>query len=192
MKKIRVFDYVTIDGYFAGSHGETDWFKSGEKNDDLYEYTHAQSKSTGTLIFGRKTYEMMRGYWPTPEAIKHDPEMARVLNNSQKIVFSRKLKGVKESENWRNIQLLREINPKEIENLKRKSGGALTILGSGTIVQQFAELGLIDEYNLVVVPVILGAGKSFFKAVGKINLKLVQCRAFKSGIVLLKYKKEGK
>jgi dihydrofolate reductase len=185
MRKISVFNHVTVDGFFAGPHGEIDWFKLIKKDDEWEKYTHWQSKSGNTLMFGYTTYEMMKSYWPTPDAIKNDPEMAKVINNSPKIVFSKTLQSVEEGPNWKNITLLHEIKPEEILKLKEEED--MTILGSGTIVQQFANLNLIDEYALVVVPIILGAGKPLFKDVKNMNLKLLEARAFKNGIVLLRY-----
>ena len=188
MRKISVFNHVTVDGFFAGPHGEIDWFKAIKKDDEYDSYTHEQAaKSGNTLIFGHTTYEVMKSYWPTPDAIKNDPGMARVVNNSPKIVFSKTLQNVEEGHNWKNIKLFHEIKPEEIIKLKEQEGEDFTILGSGTIVQQFANHGLIDEYQLVIVPVILGAGKCLFKDVKKMNLKLLGARAFKNGIVLLKY-----
>ncbi|MCZ7385262.1 MAG: dihydrofolate reductase family protein [Candidatus Methanoperedens sp.] len=189
MRKISVFIHVTVDGFFAGPHDEIDWFKVIKKDDEYEVYTHEQSSRSGnTLIFGHTTYEMMKSYWPTPDAIKNDPGMARVMNNSTKIVFSKTLRNVEEGPNWKNIKLFHEIKPEEIIKLKKQEGEDFTILGSGSIVQQFANLGLIDEYHFVVVPIILGAGKSLFKDVKKMNLNLLGARAFKNGIVLLKYR----
>ena len=193
MRKISVFNHVTVDGFFSGPQGEIDWFKLIKKDDEYEAYTHEQSSKSGnTLIFGHTTYEMMKSYWPTPDAIKNDPGMAQVVNNSSKIVFSKTLQNVEESPNWKNIKLFHEIKPEEIIKLKEQESEDFTILGSGTIVQQFANLGLIDEYQLVIVPVILGAGKYLFKDVKKMNLKLLGARAFKNGIVLLKYMAEKK
>jgi dihydrofolate reductase len=188
MRKISVFNHVTVDGFFAGPHGEIDWFKVIKKDDEWDKYTHEQSSRSGnTLIFGHTTYEMMKSYWPTPDAIKNDPDMAKVVNHSQKIVFSKTLQNVEEGANWKKIKLFHEINPEEIIRLKKQEGEDFTILGSGSIVQQFANLGLIDEYHLVIVPVILGAGKSLFKDVKKMNMKLLEAKEFKNGIVLLRY-----
>ena len=189
MRKISVFIHVTVDGFFAGPNGEIDWFKVIKKDDEWEKYTHEQSARSGnTLIFGHTTYEMMKSYWPTPDAIRNDPGMARVMNNSPKIVFSRTLKTVKDEPNWKNIKFFHEINPEEIIRLKEQEGKDLTILGSGSIVQQVANLGLIDEYHLVIVPVILGAGKRLFKDVKKMKLKLLDARSFKNGVVQLKYR----
>jgi len=187
MKTISVFNHVTVDGFFAGPHGEIDWFKLIKKDNAFEAYTHQQSQSGGGLMFGRATYEMMKSYWPTPDAIKNDPGMAKVVNNSPKIVFSKTLQSVEEGPNWKNIKLFHEIDPEEIIKLKEQEGKGITILGSGTIVQQFANLGLIDEYLLLVVPVIFGSGKYLFDGVKKMNLKLLEARAFKNGVVLLRY-----
>ena len=185
MKKISVFNHISIDGYFAGPNGELDWFYSLPHDDEWHNYTHSQAKGSSVLIFGHTTYEMMKSYWPTPEAIKNDPGMAKSINESPKIVFSKKLKSAKEEPTWKKITLYHEINPKEIIKLKKNND--MTILGSGSIVQQFSNLNLIDDYFLVVVPIVLGAGKSLFDDVKSMNLKLIDARTFKNGIVLLHY-----
>jgi dihydrofolate reductase len=187
MKKLTVFNHVSIDGFFAGPKGEIDWFTVIKKDAKYDAYVNESSKAGATLVLGHTTYEMFKSYWPTPDAIKADPGMAKVMNNSPKIVFSKKMKSVEEEPNWKNITLFHEIDKKEIMNLKGKSK-SMTILGSGTIVQQFANLGLIDEYTLLVVPIVLGEGKSLFAEVKEMNLELVEARSFKNGIISLKYK----
>lgn len=186
MKKINVFNFVSIDGFFAGPNGEIDWFKAVEPDDEWFNYTHKQAGSNSTLIFGHTTYEMMKSFWPTPDAIKMDPGMAQSVNHSPKIVFSKTLKSVKEEPNWTNITFLNEINKEEVCALKAKTD--MTILGSGTIVQQFTNLDLIDEYSLVVVPIILGAGKPMFADVKEKSLKLIDVKKFSNGLVVQKYK----
>jgi dihydrofolate reductase len=186
MRKIGVFNHVSVDGFFAGANGEIDWFKNVSKDDDFDTFFGEQSKSGDTLIFGHTTYEMMKSYWPTPDAIKSDPNMAETMNKVQKIVFSKTLKSVEEETNWKNVTLFHEIKREEIVKLKEQNGRSIVILGSGTIVQQFAKLDLIDEYDLLVNPVILGVGKSMFKDV-KMNLELIDSRRFRNGLVLLRY-----
>ena len=185
MKKISISNFVTLDGFFAGPHGELDWFKVIASDPEYDKYTHTQSKSGGTLLFGHTTYEMMKSYWPTPEAEKGDPKMAKVMNNSRKVVVSKTLKTADEGPIWKNIQILHELDPREIVGLKERED--LVILGSGSIVQQLANLGLIDEFQVLVVPVVLGAGKPLFRDVGKLELELVESRAFKNGILSLRY-----
>jgi dihydrofolate reductase len=185
MNHLSVFNHVSLDGFFAGPNGEIDWFQAVHDDEwNRYAQEHADL-SGNTLMFGHTTYKMMRGWWPTPPAMKADPAMAEVMNNSPKIVFSKRLKKAQDEPNWKNIRIIDEIDPAEIRNLKRRE--RITILGSGTIVQQLANLRLIDEYSLLLVPIVLGKGKPLFKAVGKTTLDLVEQRAFRNGVVLLRY-----
>jgi len=167
---------VTVDGFFAGPNGEIDWFNTDE-----------QSKSGDTVIFGRVTYELMASYWPTPDAMKNDLVAAGIMNSILKIVFSKTLQDVEERPHWKNIQLSHEIEPEEIVKLKKQEGRDIAIIGSGSIVQPFANLGLIDEYRLVVNPLTLGSGKYLLKDVKRMNLKLLDTRTFRNGNVLLYY-----
>jgi len=114
--------------------------------------------------------------------------MARVVNESPKIVFSRKLKAVEEGPNWRNVSLAREIEPSDFRKRKAQAQADFTILGSGSIVRQLGSLGLIDEYALVVVPLLLGAGKPLFEDFEPTSLELLESRAFQNGLVLIRYK----
>lgn len=178
---------MSVDGFFAGPQGEIDWFRAIKQDDEYDAFTHQQSKSGVALIFGHTTYEMMNSYWPTPEALKNDPVMAEVMNDSPKIVFSRTLRSVEEGPHWKNITLSHEMKREAIVKLKEQAGKDITILGSGSIVQQLAHMGLIDGYSLVIVPVILGAGKYLFKDVNSVNLQLLDARSFKNGLVWLHY-----
>jgi dihydrofolate reductase len=187
MHKINAFTHVSVDGYFAGPHGEIDWFKTIGKDPEYEAFTHRQAKSGGPLLMGRTTYEMMKSYWPTAEAAKTDPQMAEVMRNSPKIVVSRKLASVPDETNWKNITVLREIKPQEIAKLKERESNDITILGSGSIVQQLANLRLLDEFHLVVVPHVLGQGKPLFKDVKDTDLKLIEAKSFKNGITWLSY-----
>ena len=185
MKKISVFNHVTIDSFFAGPNGEIDWFQTLHDDEwNRYAREHADL-SHNTLMFGHETYELMKSWWPTPVAMQSDPHMAEVMNNSQKIVFSRRLRSAEDEPNWKNTRVFDRIDQHEIQALKEKEN--ITILGSGTIVQQLANLGLIDEYSLVVVPIILGKGKPLFKSVAITNLMLIELKAFTNGIALLRY-----
>lgn len=184
MGKISVFNHVSVDGFFAGPKGEIDWFKAIKPDPEWEEYTHSQAGTNSTLIFGRTTYEMMKSFWPTQAALDMDPGMARSVNHSPKLVFSKTLENVEEGPNWKNTRLRREIDPDEIRELKKNED--MTILGSGTIIQQLATMDLIDHYSLVVVPIVLGKGKSFFTDVS-LPLKLVATRSFNNGITLLDY-----
>ncbi|MDD1719045.1 MAG: dihydrofolate reductase family protein [Methanoregulaceae archaeon] len=186
MRKILSFTNISVDGFFAGPDGGIDWFKPAD--DEERKFSGESSKEAGTLVFGRTTYEMMAQYWPTPEARKNDPITAGVLNSVQKIVFSKTMKPVRDGPVWKNVRVLREIVPEEILRLKEVGEGGIAILGSGTIVRQFANLGLIDEYGLMVNPVVLGAGRHLFQDVNRMNLELLESRTFGNGNVYLRYR----
>jgi len=185
MGKIVSFTHVSVDGYFAGPKGEIDWFK--HQDDEDQKFSAEASKGSGTLIFGRTTYEMMAGYWPTSEGVKSNPALAEAMNRTPKIVFSRTMKPVKDGPVWKNTRVIPGMNREEILKLKREAAGDFAILGSGSIVQQFARLGLIDEYQLMVNPIVLGTGKYLFEGVDRMNLKLLESRTFRNGRVFLKY-----
>jgi dihydrofolate reductase len=181
MRKIIVMNLVTVDGFFAGPKGEIDWHNV---DDEFNDYAIEMLNRAGLLLFGRVTYELMAGYWPSPEAPKENPKaIADSMNNLPKIVFSRTMKKA----DWNNTRLVKEINPEEIIKMKQEPGKDIMLLGSGTIVQALTNLGLIDEFRLMVNPIILGSGKPMFKGVNKRELKLVKTKIFNSGNVLLCY-----
>jgi len=187
MSAISTFTHVSLDGFFAGPNGEIDWFHSIEHDPEYDAYIHAQATAgASTLLFGRTTYDMMKSFWPTPEADKTDAAMARVMRNSPKVVVSKTLKSVGGEPNWKNVTVIHEIDHNEIVKLKQQAD--VTVLGSGSVVQQLSNLGLIDEYRLIVVSLILGAGKYLFHDVQKRALKLQEARQFRNGIAVLRYR----
>jgi dihydrofolate reductase len=185
MRKIIVFNFVSVDGHFAGLEGEIDWHNY---DDEMGAYSVEQMKSLGALLFGKTTYELMASYWPTQDGIESEPVVAGIMNTIPKIVFSKTLKDVEDGPVWKHVRVFHEIQPEDILKLKEQEGGDIAIFGSGTIVQQLTNLGLIDEYRLVVNPLILGEGKPLFRDIkDKLNLKLLSMRVFKNGNVLLSY-----
>ena len=126
----------------------------------------------------------MAGYWPTSEAIRDDPIVAAGMNSSEKIVFSRTLKRAE----WNNTRLVKSGPVAEVRRLKQGPGPDLTVLGSGSLVAQFAQAGLIDEYEILLNPVVLGSGKTMFEGVTDgTRLKLMKSRVFGNGNILLTY-----
>ena len=181
MRKLSVFNLMTLDGYISGQGGDISWHRVDQ---EFQKYAEKNSNSGNTLLFGRVTYEMMAGYGPSPDALKDDPIIAEGMNRSPKIVFSRTLKKA----DWANTRLVKGDLVREVRKLKKQSGKGLTILGSGNIVAQLAQAGLIDEYQLLLNPVILGKGTTMFEGVeGKPALKLTSTRTFGNGNVLLCY-----
>ena len=141
MSKIGVFIHVTLDGFFAGPNDEIDWFKVIKKDAEWEKHTHKESQSGNTLLFGATTYRMMKGFWPTPAGIQSDPDMAKAVNESPKIVVSNTLKSVEDEPNWKNVRILHDLDYNTITKLKEESSssGTITILGSGSVIQQLAE-----------------------------------------------------
>ena len=181
MRKVTVFNFVTLNGYFEGPERDISWHKHGAEEN---EYAVEMLNSGNTLLFGRVTYEFMASYWPTPYAIKNDPILAERMNSADKIVFSRTLEKVE----WSNTRLVKHNIVKEIKKMKQTPGKDMTLLGSGSISTRFAQQGLIDEYQIMVDPVVLGRGTSIFKDIKhKLNLKLTTTRTFGTGVVLLCY-----
>ncbi len=188
MRKLIVTVWVTLDGFIAGPKGEMN-FVTDIFGEEMGKYEDALVNSADTLILGRVTYESFAGAWPkvpdNPNVSEGEKAYARKLNSMHKIVFSKSLKKVE----WNNSTLMREIFPKEIEKMKKQPGKNMVIYGSASIVQQFTNLGLIDEYQILIHPVILGHGKPLFKNIKDgTKLKLIDTKTFKSGVVLLQYK----
>jgi dihydrofolate reductase len=181
MRKILAFENVTLDGYMAGPNGEIDW---AIRDEEVSEYSKEGNESTDTFLFGRVTYDMMASFWPTPMGKSANPVFADALNSAHKIVFSTTL----EKAHWQNTEVAQEISKEEILKLKQLPGKNMMIFGSGSLVEQLTKLGLIDEYQLMINPVVLGKGIPLFKNItDRLNLTLLQTRTFKSGLVLLQY-----
>jgi dihydrofolate reductase len=110
------------------------------------------------------------------------------MNESPKVVVSKKLASVAAEPNWKNVTLWRHLDVEQVRKLKEEGRGSITILGSGSVIQQLANVNLIDEYELVLVPVVLGAGKQLFRGIKVTEMKLFGARSFKNGLVSLRYR----
>jgi len=183
MLTLTVFNNVSADGYFTDRSGDMSW--AHRKDPEWDEFAAGNAGGQSTLLFGRVTYQMMAGFWPTPQAKEAMPEVAEGMNRLPKVVFSRTL----ETAAWNNTRVVRGSLAGEVRNLKRQDGPGMVILGSGTIVSQLAEEGLVDEFQLVVVPTVLGGGRTLFETVRKrLPLQLAKSRTFGNGNVLLSYR----
>ncbi len=184
MRNLIFQNMVSVDGYFEGPNRELDWHNvDGEFNDMAISFLD----TVDTLVFGRVTYEMMASYWPSEHATTDDPIVAGKMNSLRKVVFSRTLQNV----SWSNSTLAKGSAPDEVRKLKQQPGKNITIFGSATLARTLIPQGLIDEYRIMVNPVILGAGRGLFDELGcKQKLKLVESRSYRSGNVLLVYRPE--
>lgn len=181
MRKIILFNMVSLDGFFEGPNREIDWHNVDE---EFNKYSVDQTRSAGGLLFGRVTYELMAGYWLTPEASGNDPQVAEIMNTIPKIVFSRTLDQV----NWNNTRLVREDAASEASKLKQETGKDLYIFGSLNLSEALIRHSLIDEFRIMVNPVVIGRGRSLFPGTqDRLGLELLGTRQFRSGNVLLTY-----
>jgi len=182
MRKIIAQTVVSLDGYFEGPNQSIDWHGI---DDDYRRYAAELLRSVDAILFGRVTYQLMEKYWPTTEAISRDPLIANLMNQLQKYVFSNSL----ERADWHNTSLVKGDPIEAIRNLKQQNGKDMVILGRGTVVADLTRYGLIEEYQLMVNPVLLGQGSSLFKGLqDRVDLKLERSNVFPSGNVLLCYR----
>jgi dihydrofolate reductase len=180
VRKLIVSNMVTLDGYFEGPNRQLDWHNVEA---EFLAYANDLLNSVDTILFGRITYEMMASYWTDPEVIASDP-IADKMNSLQKLVFSKTLDKL----DWNNSILIKNNIADELIKRKEQPGKDIVIFGSGNIMSQLAKLGLIDEYRIIINPVILGSGHSMFKDIQeKINLELINTKTLGSGNVILYY-----
>lgn len=181
MAKLGMFNLISLDGFFKGKNEDISWHNFGQDEQNMSDEL---SNRGSTLIFGRVTYEMMFGYWASADALKNDPVTAKGMNEAKKIVFSKTLREAQ----WQNTTLIKGDLVSEIKKLKSQPGPDLTILGSGQIVAQLSQAGLIDSYSFLLNPLALGEGTTLFKGMTHLlRLKLASTRTMKSGNVLLNY-----
>ena len=184
MRKVLFFMMTTLNGFYERGQWEIDWHNV---DDEFTRFAIEQIESVDTLLFGRVTYEGMASYWPTPAAIADSPATAEQMNSLPKIVFSNTL----EKAEWGNTRLVRGNAAEEVAGLKEQAGKDVIIFGSSDLAVSLAERGLIDEYRIMVNPILLGAGKPVFNGLNRdVPLKLLGTRTFKNGNVLLTYAPE--
>jgi dihydrofolate reductase len=201
MRRIVAFNRVSADGYFASSDGGLQWTVP---EPELDKSAADNLRGQGTIMLGRKTYDMFESFWPAAAARarggeaedphspgRQSPElgaMARWIDDATKIVFSKTRKTV----TWKNSRLLRDVEPRAIEALKREEGSDILLFGSGSIASQLTAHGLIDEYQFIVGPLLLGNGRPLITGVPKsVRLELAEAKAFAAGNVRLRYTLRG-
>jgi len=191
MRKLILSMQMTLDGYSTGPNDEMDYlppFTDENMWQDLHEEMWRNLEEIDTFILGRKTYQIWEKYWPTaasnPQSTNSDKKFSRFAEETKKIVISSTLDSV----NWKNSVLIKDNIAEEIQKLKQQPGKNIGVAGGATVAQTLARLGLIDQYLLVVHPVILGKGKPLLGELGnRQKLKLVGTKTFNSGAVELNY-----
>jgi dihydrofolate reductase len=182
--RLTVFNQISVDGYFTDTHNDISWTHPPDDDAEFKEFVEENASGSGTLLFGRKTYEMMASFWPTPGAAAQFPVVAARMNGRPKVVFSRTLAAA----SWNNTRLVADGLVEEVRRMKSAGDQDLTILGSGSVVAQLAEAGLIDEYQMLVFPLALGAGRTMFDGMKKrLSMTLTRSRGFHNGRMFLVY-----
>jgi dihydrofolate reductase len=182
MRKLSVFDNVSLDGFFTDAKNDMSW--AHKRDEEWNAFAGGNASGNGALLFGRVTYEMMKAFWPTPQAAQMMPEVAAGMNRLQKFVVSRTM----DAADWQNTTVLKGDAVASVKALKAQDGPDLVILGSGSLVSALTEARLIDAYQIVLSPVVLGAGRTLFETVKtRLNLRLTNTRPFANGNVVLWY-----
>lgn len=198
MRRIITFDWVTADGYFAGSDGDLDWVVPDAEQARM---SANEISNFDTILFGRRTYEIFEAFWgrvvvddkgtvPDPHhrerRSKEHGTVATALNSMTKLVFSKTLDRV----TWKNSRLVRDFDPLEIKAMKEQPGKNLIVFGSGSIASQLTQHGLIDEYQFAVCPVVIGSGRELLTGVSRrLKLKRLAAEPLESGDVMLRYER---
>lgn len=187
MRRLNVFNSISLDGYFTGANGDLSWGYEGGDDPEFAAFVPGNAQGGGTLVLGRVTHDMMKNYWPTESAWQAMPEVAAGMNRMEKIVFSRTL----DHSDWENTRLVNDDPVSEIRRIKSETGRGMTILGSGSIVALLAGAGLIDGFQFVICPVALGKGRTMFEGLpDHLRFKLTQSRVFANGKIVASYEPE--
>jgi len=186
LRKVYLFNLMSLDGYFEAPGHNLDWHRVDEEFND---FAIQQLQASDLIVFGRATYRMMADYWPTPAAIAADPVVAKLMNETPKIVFSRTLSMA----NWQNTRLMCCEAAEELPRLKQLPGKDIAIFGSAELAEGLINTpGVVDELRILVVPVLLGNGTPLFKYEPQaLKLELGGVRQFANGNVLLTYRLPG-
>lgn len=189
MKKVFLFMTLSLDGYFEGPNNDLSWH---QVDDDFNRLAIDLLKKTDIILFGRRTYQLMEAFWPKaavdPTITEDNIEIARLINNTNKIVFSKTLDKVEERDQWKNVKLVHDFDPDEIRRMKEGPGLDILVGGSDLAVS-FIRAGLIDEFLFIIAPVVIGSGTKIFNGLdSKLGLELLKVRRFESGNLLLHYR----
>jgi len=187
MRRLVLFMHVSLDGFVAGPNGEMNWIHVDE---ELFDYAGQRTNAADTALYGRVTWQMMEGYWPTagdqPNASKHDIEHSTWYKKVEKVIMSKSMKG----QSLPNTTIISDNLEKEINKIKQREGKEIIIFGSPSAAHALMQHNLIDGFWLFINPIVLGHGIPLFKDVKEsFKLKLVASSALKSGVVVMNYER---
>jgi dihydrofolate reductase len=195
MRKIIVAEFVSLDGVMQAPGGAEEDTEGGFTHggwtmpywhDDMGATLFEEISKADTLLLGRKTWQGHAGAFESAPA---DDPFASLLNNLKKYVVSTTLKS---ADAWRNSSIIRENVVDGVRKLKEQPGKDIYVDGSSVLVHTLAQADLVDEYNLLVFPLVLGSGKKVFPDGYYSGLKLIETKPFPSGVVLMRYRPERK
>lgn len=189
MRKIQLLMQVSADGFTAGPNNSMEWLRKRGVNQVMEEYAIPLYESADAIIVGRVLYQEMAAYFPR---VANDPNVspaerkgAQMMNSIPKIVFSRTLDKL----DWQNCLLVKEISPDKVQALKDQPGKDILLVGGATAAREFIRRDLVDEFHILVHPVVLGQGSSLFGGLEHgLELELLESRSLGSGVVLLHYR----
>ncbi|MBO9672152.1 MAG: dihydrofolate reductase family protein [Sphingobacteriaceae bacterium] len=183
MRKLKLQMQLSLDGYCAGLNGEMDWM-TWNFDDQLKKHLNQQTAPVDCILLGRKLAEEFIPAWDArkTDPLGEDPDFVAKMNDCLKIVFSKTL----QQNDWKNTRITRNNIAKEIKELKSQNKGDIIVYGGNNFVSSLIQENLIDEYNLYFHPTAIGKGLAPFT--DKINLEMLQSRAFTCGVVWIQYK----
>jgi dihydrofolate reductase len=192
MRNVILQEFVTLDGLAADSANSVDFIPAATQGDQSFGRQQLGfMDSIDTILLGRVTYRMFAEYWPEATS-GDDKQFAEKLNAIPKVVFSKTLERAPWGK-WPDAKIVRTSAAEEVAKLKQGSGKDMVIWGSISLAQSLMAEGLIDEYQLIVCPVVLGSGKPLFRdKLDSIDLRLLKTKSFDRGTVLLAYSAAGK
>lgn len=190
MRKLTSFMHISLDGFVAGPKGEMDWI---QVNEEIFDYAGHRTDESDTALYGRVTYDLMEGYWPTaadkPNASKHDIQHSTWYKAVDKVVISKTLQG----QALNKTRVISDHVGAAVKALKQEPGKEIIMFGSPSVVHTLTQEGLVDDFWLFIYPVLLGQGMPLFKDLkDRVLLKLIASTTFKSGAVCMHYEKAGK
>jgi len=176
---------TSLDGYFEGPDHDLSWHHVDEEFND---FAVKQMQEADTILFGRRTYQLMESYWPSKAGLEDDPEVAHLMNEIPKVVVSKSLQSVTETKIWKHVRLINENVEDQIRNLKKAKGGDIILLASSNLCVSLLAWGLLDEVRIMINPVVIGKGTPLFQGIKqKVSFTLTKERRFSNGNILLTY-----
>jgi dihydrofolate reductase len=189
MRRVVLLEHISLDGYLAAPDGDMEWI---HVDDELWEYLTPVIDAADTVVYGRKTYEMMQAYWPNaasdPNATPHDIHHGEWVRTATKLIFSRTLPSAPWDASG-EATLIRDDVAGVIAQMRQESHGRdVLVLGSASLARKLIAGGLVDDYRLQVNPIVLGGGTPLFpETATRRSLGLVSSRSFASGVAALHY-----